>query len=319
MGYVEAILLGFVQGVTEWLPISSTAHLRVVPVLLGWSDPGAAFTAIVQWGTVLAALVYFRRDLVALLGRGRSEVGVDRRLLVPIGLGTLPILVCGVLLKHSIEVEWRSLYVVAGSMAGFALLLALAEARYKAARAMGTLTLMDGLIVGIGQAFALIPGASRSGTTMTAALLLGLERSTAARFSFLLSLPAAFAAGLKECWDERSQIAATEIGPLLVATAIAFIVGLASIHWFMGFLRSHSTYCFVAYRIVVAAAVLALVSARIVPAIDRGPGGDSPADSPIELRTPIRIPVPGTGGELSGQAAPRDRWAYARGHLGPSP
>lgn len=261
----QAVVLGFLQGATEWLPISSTAHLRVVPALCGWSDPGAAFTAVSQLGTLLAALVYFRRDILGILLRARDgEAGeaaqADRRLLLPILVGTVPVVVCGVVFKHAIENDLRSLYVVASSMIVFAVLLAVAEARNKARRGIDTVTVADGLAVGIGQAFSLIPGASRSGTTITAALAVGLERATAARFSFLLSLPAIFLAGAKEFLDHRHALAAEGAGrPLLIATGVAFVVGWATIDWLLKFLRTHPTYIFIVYRIAVGAAILALL------------------------------------------------------------
>lgn len=264
---LQAVVMGFVQGATEWLPVSSTAHLRIVSALLGWKDAGAAFTAVIQWGTLLAALFYFRRDILAILFGPRADGPdggsgqADRRLLLPILIGTLPVVVCGVLFKKQIEHELRSLYVIAGSLIVFALLLAFAERRQSARREMGTITVADGLLVGIGQAFALIPGASRSGTTITAALFAGLERATAARFSFLLSLPAVFAAGAKELLDHRHEIAAQHMGrPLIIATVVAFLVGLASIDWFLKFLKNHPTYGFIVYRLLLGAALLGLLA-----------------------------------------------------------
>ena len=269
----QAIVLGVVQGITEFLPISSNGHLAFVPRLLGWQDPGAPFVAVCQWGTLLATVIYFRRDILGILSRpapehytepGKSEPHPDqpdRRLLLPIAIGTLPIVVLGVLFKKQIEHDLRSLYVVAAGMIYFALLLWLAESRKTAHRHIGDVTLQDGLLVGLGQACALIPGASRSGTTITAALFAGFERSAAARFSFLLSLPAIFAAGVKELYDERHQIAAMgQTRPLIVCTVVAFIVGLASIDWLMKFLKRHPTYGFIAYRIAVGAILLALLA-----------------------------------------------------------
>jgi len=257
---LQAAILGFLQGATEWLPISSTAHLRVVPALCGWNDPGAAFTAVSQLGTLLAALVYFRRDILAILLGTRSE-GADRRLLLPIGIGSIPIVLCGLLFEKSIDREWRSLYIVSGAMIGFALLLAVAEGRRSARRGIETVTVTDGLAVGIGQAFALIPGASRSGTTITASLFIGLERATAARFSFLLSLPAIFLSGVYKLVKERHEIVAGQMArPTILATAIAFLVGWASIAWLMKFLRTHPTYVFIVYRIAVGATILALLA-----------------------------------------------------------
>jgi undecaprenyl-diphosphatase len=266
----QAAVLGFIQGFTEWLPISSTAHLRVVPELCGWKDPGSAFTAVSQLGTLLAALVYFRRDIYDILSSlfCKPEPGedrVDRKLLVPIVIGTIPVIVCGVAFKQSIRGPLRSLWVVAGAMVLFALLLAAAEARQTRRRGIQTVTWLDGLAVGIGQAFSLIPGASRSGTTITAALFMGMERAAAARFSFLLSLPAIFAAGAFELLEARHEILQGGLGrPTLIATAVAFFVGWASIDWLMKFLRRHPTYLFILYRLVVGGIILSLLAAGVL-------------------------------------------------------
>lgn len=271
--YLEAIVLGVIQGATEWLPISSTAHLRVVPALLGWSDPGAAFTAVSQLGTVLAALVYFRRDIMDMaLGTGSpldAEERPGRRLLLPVIAGTVPVVLVGYLLKDYIEGPFRSLWVVAASLIVFALLLAFAETRRSVRRGIGTVTVMDGLMVGIGQTLSLIPGASRSGTTIMAALLAGMERSAAARFSFILSLPAITAAGLFELWHWRDAILSdAQIGPTLAATVVAFVVGWATIHWLIGYLRTRSTFLFIWYRVLLGVAILLLVAGGLVPAND---------------------------------------------------
>ncbi len=275
MNDIQAAVLGCIQGATEWLPISSTAHLRVVPALLGWSDPGAAFTAVSQLGTLLSALVYFRKDIAAILTNKRldNEDGEPanangRELLLPILIGTLPIIVAGLALKHAIEGQLRSLWVVAGALIVFALILALAESRKSNTRGIGTITTKDGLLVGLGQMLALIPGASRSGTTITAALFIGLDRATAARFSFLLSLPAVFLAGAKELYDalkgnvagDAAAQAAAQPRPLLIATVLAFVVGLASIHWLMKFLRTHPTTVFIVYRIVLGLGIIGLLA-----------------------------------------------------------
>jgi len=276
MNDFQAAVLGVIQGATEWLPISSTAHLRVAPALLGWQDPGAAFTAVSQLGTLLSALVYFRRDIAAILfgsplpassgDSGAAHSG--RSLLLPILVGTAPVVIAGLALKNLIVGSARSLWVVAASLIVFALILAYAESRKRANRAIETITLKDGLLVGIGQAFALIPGASRSGTTITSALFIGLDRAAAARFSFLLSLPAVFLAGAKEFWDVRKgdvgggagALAAVQTRPLVIATVIAFGVGLASIHWLMSYLRTKPTTVFVVYRIALGVLIIALLA-----------------------------------------------------------
>lgn len=265
MNDLQALVLGFVQGFTEWLPISSTGHLRVVPELLGWSFDQqllTAFTAISQFGTLLAAIIYFRHDIIAIItGRGR-EGEAGRKLLVPVIVGTIPVVFLGLLLHKVIEGQFRSLTVVASSMIGFALVLAWSERRASQSRGIADVTLMDGLAVGIGQAFSLIPGASRSGTTMTAAMACGFERATAARFSFLLSLPAVFAAGAYEMVKVRHSLAgAGMMRPTIIATVVAFAVGWATIDWLLKFLKTQPTTVFVVYRIVVGSAVLALLAA----------------------------------------------------------
>ncbi len=267
----QAVILGIVQGVTEFLPISSNAHLKIVPVFLGWQDPGAAFVAVCQWGTLLATLIYFRNDILQILLAKRSaspdadERQIGIHLLIPIIVGTIPVVVFGLLLRKQIEREFRSLYIMAGCMIFFALLLWLAEAQHRARKSLSEVSVADGLFVGVGQAFALIPGASRSGTTITAALFTGLERAAAARFSFLLSLPAIFAAGLFELWTKRHDIATSGMTrPLVIATVVSFVVGWASIDWLMKFLKHHPTHVFIAYRLLVGLALLALLlSGRI--------------------------------------------------------
>src|ERR1043166_3113592 len=175
----RAIVLGVVQGLSEFLPISSTAHLRIVPALLGWSDPGAAFTAVIQLGTLVAVFAYFARDIVGITRdtlSGRSALGWM------IAIGTVPVVVLGLLFKHHIEHTLRSLYVIAGAMIGLALILAIAEwleSRRKALRGLGQIGWSDAIVVGCAQAVALIPGSSRSGCTITGGLLVGLNRETA--------------------------------------------------------------------------------------------------------------------------------------------
>lgn len=272
---LQAIILGCLQGFSEWLPISSTAHLAVALRLFGLSDAGghgAAFTAVSQLGSVLAALVYFRKDIVAVLARPANGSqgdpdAADRRLLWPIVVGTVPVVICGVLLERYITGPFRSMIVVAGSMISFGLILAWAEKRAPQRRRLESVTVWDGLAIGIGQAFSLIPGASRSGTTITAALAAGFERRTAARFSFLLSLPAITAAGLYELLRHRSDLAAANLmRPMALATVFAFVVGWASIDFLMKFLRRNPTYVFVAYRVFVGALILAMVlGGRIEP------------------------------------------------------
>jgi undecaprenyl-diphosphatase len=270
--YLEAIVLGIVQGLTEFLPISSSAHLRIVPALLGWEDRGAAFTAVIQCGTLAAVLAYFREDIIRIgrawtLGivRARPAHDLDARMGWMMIAGTVPIVVCGLLFKVQIETTLRSLYVVAGAMIGLAVLLALAEGvvNWRARRGarqkqLADITWADALVTGLAQALALVPGSSRSGVTITAGLLQGMSRETAARFSFLLSLPAVFAAGMYQLYKQRGELLSTQQDALALAlcTAVSAAVGYASIAFLLSYLKSHSTYVFIAYRLVAGALIL---------------------------------------------------------------
>lgn len=263
----QSILLGIIQGLTEFLPISSTAHLRIVPALLGWDDPGAAFTAVIQLGTLLAVLAYFRHDIVSItLGLFRGE-----KMGWMIAVGTIPIVAFGLLFKHQIETSLRSLYVIAAAMIGLALVLALAEwvtRRRQTLRGMEQVGWRDAIVVGLAQAVALIPGSSRSGCTITGGLFMGFDRATAARFSFLLSLPSVFAAGVFELVKEREALLSSQDGivNLIVATVVSGIVGYASIAFLLGYLKKHTTWLFIIYRLALGLALLALLSAGKLPA-----------------------------------------------------
>ncbi|MBL8088212.1 MAG: undecaprenyl-diphosphate phosphatase [Chthonomonas sp.] len=268
MGFFQAIVYGIVQGIAEWLPISSTAHLRVVPALLGWPDPGAAFTAVIQLGTLLAVLIYFRNDLgkalmawVRSIGDPAQRRTVEGKMGWAIFFGTLPIVICGLLFQHDIKGSLRSLNVVAVMLIVVGIVMLIAERFGKQRRGIEDVTVKDGIIVGLWQAVALIPGASRSGSTISGSLFSGFDRGTAARFSFLLSVPSIFAAGLKELWEIRHDIAGPMLGPIVVATIVSFIVGYASIAWLIGYLQRRSTGIFVAYRIALGILLLALISA----------------------------------------------------------
>ena len=266
MGLLRAVVLGIVQGVTEFLPISSTAHLRIVPELLGWPDAGAAYTAIIQLGTVAAVIVYFWRDLVRLTrafltGLWRKEPfgTLDARLAWYVLVGTLPIAILGLLFKHHIETSLRSLYVIALAMVGLALLLLLAERVAAHRRTLSEMTWRDGIIIGLCQAVALIPGSSRSGTTLTGGLALGFRREDAARYSFLLSVPATTAAGL---FEMRHLVRTGEPFngmDVVVGTAVAFVTGILAIAWLLRFLRTRSTLVFVVYRLLLGGLLLFLL------------------------------------------------------------
>jgi len=297
MGLLRAVVLGLVQGITEFLPISSTAHLRITPELFGWQDPGAAFDAIIQLGTVAAVLVYFRRDIVQLL-RAWVE-GIQRRDLLGttesrlawfVLVGTLPVVVLGFLFKHAIETSLRSLYVVAGSMIVLALVLAAAERTARHSRQLGDMTWKDGWIIGLWQALALVPGSSRSGTTLTGGLWRGLRREDAARYSFLLSIPATTAAGLFELRHLRHASTPFTVAELGVAAAVAFVSGMLAIGGLLRYLRTRTTMVFVVYRLLLGALLLALLtSGRLRP--DAGlEHGEPAARSPAEASSGAPVP-----------------------------
>jgi undecaprenyl-diphosphatase len=258
MSIWQAVVLGIVQGITEFLPISSTAHLKIVPALLGWGDPGAAYSAVIQLGTVAAVLVYFRRDLVELtaafiegLKKKKPFDDEKSRLAWFVGLGTIPIVVCGFAFKGFIKNELRSLWVISASMIALALVLLLVERLAKHQREIHQLTLKDGLIIGAWQALALIPGSSRSGTTITGGLAQGLKRADAARYSFLLSIPSTTLAGLYELYKDVIKDPTGRPSWLLIAigTGVSFVIGMGAIAGLLRFLRTRSMMVFVAYRL----------------------------------------------------------------------
>jgi undecaprenyl-diphosphatase len=273
MSLLEAIVLGIVQGLTEFLPISSTGHLRIVPAFLGWEDPGAAFTAVTQLGTMAAVLLYFREELARIARAWLASVSdrsklseLDARLGWYIVLGTVPIGVFGVLFKDQIETGARDLYLIGIALILLGLLLAAADHVSRRDRQLEEVETKDGFWVGVAQASALIPGVSRSGATITAGLFLGLNRAAAAKFSFLLSVPAVVLSGLFELasiidGEEGEHVGAVE---LLVATACAFVVGYASIAFLLRFLASHTMFVFVAYRVVLGTLVLVLAGSGVI-------------------------------------------------------
>jgi len=276
MDILQAIILGIVQGLTEFLPISSTAHLRIVPALLGWSDPGAAFTAVIQIGTLAAVLIYFYHDILRISSATLNAVVTrqffgteDARMGFMMILATVPIVVAGVLFKSWIETTLRSLYVISAAMITLALALMLAEwlvhRRQLAGekqRGLSDLNFLDGAVVGVAQCIALIPGSSRSGVTITGGLFLGMTRETAARFSFLLSLPSVFAAGIYQLIKEREALLSSQenVVSLVVATLVSGVVGYASIAFLLGYLKKNSMYLFIVYRIALGVMLLALIA-----------------------------------------------------------
>ena len=273
-GYGEAAFLGLLQGLTEFLPVSSSAHLRIVgPMLPSGGDPGAAFTAITQIGTELAVLIYFRRDLAAiavswwrsLLSLGR-QTDAEARMGWLILIGTLPIAILGLLFKDAIETTLRNLYITAVMLIVFALILWAADRWGSQKRTLKELGWGQGLMFGFAQALALIPGVSRSGGTITAGLIMGFTREAAARYSFLLAVPAVLASGFYQLL--RSAEVGSPVGPAqtALATLVAFVVGYVVIVAFMKFVTTRSYLPFVVYRIVLGVVVLALLQLGVLSA-----------------------------------------------------
>jgi undecaprenyl-diphosphatase len=274
MGWFEAVVLGVVQGLTEFLPISSSAHLRIVGEAFGWNDPGAAFTAITQIGTEIAVLLYFRRDIgriiVAWFGSlaGRRKKGdPDARMGWLIIVGSIPIVVLGLLFQDKIETTLRDLRIVAIALVAFSLILYWADRVGAKRRQLDELTVGHGIAFGLAQAMALVPGVSRSGGTITMGLFLGYSRAAAARYSFLLAIPAVLGSGLFQAYEALTGDVARETvagGPPIVGTVIAFAVGLTVIAWLLRYLDRGSFTPFVVYRVLLGLLVLALVGTGVL-------------------------------------------------------
>ncbi|MFB9365031.1 undecaprenyl-diphosphate phosphatase [Kitasatospora sp. NPDC001664] len=272
MSWFEATVLGLIQGLTEFLPVSSSAHLRVFSALFGWEDPGAAFTAVTQLGTESAVLIYFRKDIWAIITAWTAALFKKERRSDPnarlgwfVILGTLPIGIFGVLFQDTIESSLRDLRVIGTTLILFGVILAVAD-RTRAvrnAKPISELTLPHALGYGFAQSLALIPGVSRSGGTISAGLFLGYSREAAARYSFLLAIPAVLASGVLELF-KIGEGPAPAWGPTLLATGIAFVVGYAAVAWFLKYISHHSFMPFVVYRIALGILIIALVSAGVL-------------------------------------------------------
>jgi undecaprenyl-diphosphatase len=274
VSWFEAVVLGVVQGLTEFLPISSNAHLRIVGAAFGWDDPGAAFTAITQIGTELAVLIYFARDIarivsawVGSLFNARRRHDPDARMGWLIIVGSIPIIILGLLFQKQIETNLRDLRIIAIALVAFSLILYVADRIGAKKRELDDLTVGHGVVYGLAQALALIPGVSRSGGTITAGLFLGYTRSAAARYSFLLAIPAVLGSGLYEVYKTfKGGVKGAQVdwAPTIVATVLAFVVGLSVIAWLLRYLNRGSFTPFVVYRVILGLAVLALVGTGVL-------------------------------------------------------
>ncbi|MDQ0797676.1 undecaprenyl-diphosphate phosphatase [Streptomyces sp. B1I3] len=281
MSWFESFVLGLVQGLTEFLPISSSAHLRLTAAFAGWHDPGAAFTAITQIGTEAAVLIYFRKDIARIVSawfRSLTNASMrgdhDAKMGWLVIIGSIPIGVLGVTFKDQIEGPFRDLRLIATTLIGMGIVLGVADrlaardetgGKHRAIRerkSLQELGVRDGLIFGFCQAMALIPGVSRSGATISGGLLMGYTREAAARYSFLLAVPAVLASGVFELKDAGEGHVSW--GPTIFATVIAFAVGYAVIAWFMKFITTKSFMPFVIYRVILGVVLFALIAAGVL-------------------------------------------------------
>ena len=271
MNIFQAIVYGVVQGLTEFIPVSSTAHLRLVPAIFGWQDPGSGFTAVIQLGTVLAVLIYFWKDLsAAFMGWAKSFTGeknsVEARTGWAVFYATIIIAILGLALEKHIEGSFRSLYVVAFSMIAMGTLMFVADSRTGNDRTLESIQVADGIKIGLWQCLALIPGMSRSGSSITGALFGGFDRRSAARLSFLMSVPAITLAGLYEGFKKYKLLAGDLRTPTIVATIVSFIVGYACISWLISFISNKGIKPFVVYRIALGILIVILcVTGKIEP------------------------------------------------------
>jgi undecaprenyl-diphosphatase len=269
----KAVFLGVLQGLTEFLPISSSAHLRIFPELLGWEDPGAAFTAVVQIGTEAAVLIFFWRDIWR-IGSTWVRARFDKRLRDHqdarmgwfIIVGSVPIVLLGVAFKDVIERDLRNLWIIGTALVALGVVLAVSERVGRKTRPIEELTMSHAVLLGVAQAAALVPGVSRSGATISMGLFLGYEREAATRYAFLLAIPAVVGAGLFELPEIPGGHNEYGVLPTLVATAAAFVVGYATIAWLLRYVSTHSYAPFVVYRIALGGLTLALLGAGVISA-----------------------------------------------------
>lgn len=270
MGIFEAIVFGLIQGLTEFLPISSSAHLRIAGDLFGWGDPGAAFTAVIQIGTELAIVVFLWNDIWRIvrawflsLGRAEYRSSHDARMGWMVIVGSIPIAVLGVIFKHDIETGARNLYLIATTLIVLGLVLWAADAFARNRKEIVELGWRDAVLYGLAQAGALVPGVSRSGATISMGLALGYDRAAAARYSFLLAIPSVFGAGFFEMSDITS-LGGDDVVPTLIATVVSFVVGYLTVRWFLHFISTHNFRPFVFYRIALGVLVFVLLGAGVL-------------------------------------------------------
>jgi undecaprenyl-diphosphatase len=269
----KAMLLGIVQGLTEFLPISSTAHLRIIPSFFGWKDIGSGYTAVMQIGTMIAIIIYFWKDLLNMLisvlkcaGNKDFKTNPYTRLFINVTIGTIPILIFGYILKDFIDNQFRSLYVISITMIMFSIVIAIAEKVSKKNIPIENLNIKDSIIIGLFQSIALLPGTSRSGSTMSGAFFRNMNREAAARYSFLLSIPAVLISGLYKLYSDRKVLFASgdSIESIVIATVVSGIVGFASIWFLLRYLKTHTMMLFIVYRIIMGVVVLVLLFTNII-------------------------------------------------------
>lgn len=272
MSWLEAALLGLLQGITEFLPVSSSAHLAIAPQVFGLPDPGASFTAVTQIGTEAAVVVFFWRDIwrivrawCASLVNARWRGGLDARMGWYIIIGTVPIAIVGVLLEHTIQTAFRNLWLIAATLIVFGLVLGFADNVGRKVYPVEHLGVRDAILYGLAQTCALIPGVSRSGATISMGLLRGYTREAATRYAFLLAIPAVLASGFFQLPDV-SITAEPGLPKTLLATLVAFVIGYLVIGWLLRYVRTHSYWPFVWYRLVLATLLIVLLGTGVVDA-----------------------------------------------------
>jgi len=271
LDFLKAVFLGVLQGLTEFLPISSSAHLRIFPELFGWGDPGAAFTAVIQIGTELAVVIYFRKDIwrigsswVRSLYNPELRGTLDSRMGWFIIVGSLPIVILGVLLKDVIERDFRNLWIIGSTLIVLGIVLGIADRVGRSDRSINRMTLRHAVFLGLAQACALVPGVSRSGATISMGRFLGYDREAATRFAFLLAIPAVVGAGLFELKEIPGGGNDYGWGPTIVATVVSFLVGYAAIAWLLRYVSTRSYLPFVLYRIALGAFTLTMVGLGVL-------------------------------------------------------